>query len=293
MLFRFPLAATVTILMVMSLFFSGCVAQKDHLVRGVLHGEHVWQGVVYVEGDVTLEADAKLTILPGTKVLFLPPGNDPNNRVEHPYFPGSELNVKGNVYAVGTATEPIIFAAADPEAKPGYWGAINMNGSQETVFEYCIFRQADSAVHSRQSNVYIEHSIFENNLVGIRFHDSLILIEHNLIRNNHAGIRFHFGAPVVCENEFKDNDINIFVTSYPRDYLIENNSFGSAAEYQVVLGEQVPDDVRMIRNYWVYDQSAPLENYFYDGRRSQYIGRVLTDPVRTTPSSQVGPSWSP
>jgi hypothetical protein len=272
---------------------ASCVAPGGKIVRGTLHGDHLWQGVVFVEGDVTLDADAKLKILPGTKILFLPPADNSYNRTEHPYFPGSELNVRGNVFAVGTPDKPIIFAAADPAASQGYWGAVNMDGSQESVFEYCIFRQADSAVHSRQSNVYIEHSIFENNLVGVRFHDSMILVENNLFRDNHTGIRFHFGSPVICENVFRENDVNIFVTSYPRDYLIENNTFGPAAEYRVVLGEQVPDDVNMLRNYWSRSESEPLENSFYDGRRSQYIGRVLTDPVRTTPSSQAGPSWTP
>ncbi|NIQ10125.1 MAG: hypothetical protein GWO23_10780, partial [Gammaproteobacteria bacterium] len=54
--------------------------------------------------------------MPGTRVLFLLPDDNADNRVEHPYFPGSELNVKGNVNAVGTAEEPIVFAAADPGA---------------------------------------------------------------------------------------------------------------------------------------------------------------------------------
>ena len=272
---------------------ASCVAPGEKIVRGTLHGDHLWQGVVFVEGDVTLDADAKLKILPGTKILFLPPADNSYNRTEHPYFPGSELNIKGNVFAVGTHDKPIIFAAADPAASQGYWGAVNMDGSQESVFEYCVFRQADSAIHSRQSNVYIEQSVFENNLVAVRFHDSNILVENNLFRNNLAAVRFHFGSPVICENVFDENDINIFVTSYPKDYLIENNIFGPAAEYQVVLGEQVPDDLMMPRNYWVSNDPVSLTDSFFDGRRSPYIGRVITDPVRTSPSSQAGPSWSP
>ncbi len=276
---------------VLLLMLSGCTINQKPLIRGVLHGELVWQGEVFVAGDVVLEEDAKLVILPGTRVRFMPPETGPDQLVEHPHFPGSELIIKGQIHAVGTAAEPIVFEAVDTDASAGFWGAINLVGSQEAVFEYCVFRQADSAIHSWDSQVYIEQSLFEDNLVGVRFNDSEILIEHNLLRNNQSAIRFHLGSPVICENEFSGNNVNVFVTSHPRDYHIENNSFGIPKEYQVVFGEEVPEDVSMPRNYWVH--AATQEDSFYDGRRSPYLGRVIVEPQRTAPSSQAGLSWSP
>lgn len=287
---KFP-ASIFLLLLCLSLV--SCLSGQDRVIQGVVHGDLVWQGVVYVAGDAILEEDVRLTILPGTQVRFLAPDAGPGGLVEHPHFPGSELIIKGQIFAVGSPDRPIVFESADSAAKAGAWGAINLEGSRQAVFEYCVFRQADSAVHSRDSNVYIEQSLFENNLVGIRFHDSEILIERNLIRNNEAGIRFHFGSPVICENIFKDNRVNLFVTSHPRDYHIENNFFGVATEYQVVLGEQVPDDVNLPRNYWQQGAEPSLPNAFYDGRRSDYLGRVLVEPVRTAPSTQAGPSWNP
>jgi hypothetical protein len=253
----------------------------------------VWQGDVFVAGDVVLEEDVRLVIMPGTRVRFLPPETGPGQLVEHPHFPGSELIIKGQIHAIGTPDKPIVFEASDAEATAGFWGAINLFSSQEAVFEYCIFRQADSAVHSWDSQVYIEQSLFEDNLVGVRFNDSEILIEHNLLRNNHTGVRFHFGSPVICENEFVDNNVNIFITSHPRDYRIENNSFGASTEYQVVFGEEVPEDVSMSNNFWTPSGPGQLARSFYDGQRSPYLGRVLVDPQRTSPSSQAGLSWSP
>lgn len=275
------------------LFMTCCLAGKDQTVRGVLHGELVWQGDVFVAEDVVLEEDVKLTILPGTRVRFMAAEADGGGWTEHPHFPGNELIIKGQVSAVGTAESPIFFEAVDPAASAGFWGAINLVGSTEAIFEYCIFRQADSAVHSWDSQVYIEQSLFEDNLVGIRFNESEILIEHNLLRNNQTGIRFHFGSPVICENEFADNAVNLFVTSHPRDYHIENNTFGIPSEYNVVFGEEVPEDVRLMRNYWVQKNLTKLENTFYDGHRSPYLGKVIFEPQRTSPSSQVGLSWNP
>lgn len=286
--FAYPVA-----LCLFCLFLAGCLEGRQQVVQGVLHGEIVWQGDVFVVGDVILEEDVRLIILPGTRVRFMPPMAGDGQFVEHPHFPGSELIIKGQVHAVGTAAEPIVFEAYDAAAKAGFWGAVNLVGSMEAVFEHCIFRQADSAVHSWGSQAYIEQSIFEDNLVGIRFNESEILIENNLLRNNHTGVRFHLGSPVICENEFSGNNINLFITSHPRDYHIENNSFGAPAEYHVVFGEEVPENVSMPGNFWTHTETGQLAPLFYDGRRSPYLGRVLIEPQRTSPSSQAGLSWSP
>lgn len=270
---------------------AACLGEQRPVLKGVLHGDLLWQGEVLISGDLVLEEDVKLTILPGTRVRFMPP--EPGGLIDHPHFPGSELIIKGQVYAVGTPTEPIIFEADNPLADAGYWGAINLVGSPEAVFEYCIFRHADSAIHSWDSQVYIEQSVFEDNLVGVRFNNSEILVEHNLLRNNHTGVRFHFGSPVICENEFVGNKVNLFVTSHPRDYHIENNSFGLPGEYHAVFGEEVPEDVKLPRNFWIHPKDAPLGDLFYDGQRSPYLGRALIDPKRKTPSAQAGLSWNP
>jgi len=270
-----------------------CSAVKTARVHGVLHGEQVWQGQVMIVGDVVLEEDVRLTIKPGTRISFQSIQNAENNLTEHPNFPGSELIIKGTVTAVGTPESPIVFEAAERDAAAGAWGAVNLEGSPKAIFEYCIFRQADSAVHSRDSKVYIEQSVFENNLVGVRFNESQILVEHNLLRNNDTAIRFHLGSPVICENEFVDNAVNLFVTSHPRDFRIENNTFGIPGEYHVVFGEEVPEDMPLARNFWRYPKEASLDDLLYDGRRSDYLGRALLEPQRSTPAEKAGISWSP
>ena len=269
----------------------GCLARSEKVVRGVLYEDQIWQDVVFIEGNVILSPGTHLTILPGTKVLFLE-AEDHGSFNEHPYFKGSELIVRGRITAIGSPEEPIVFAAADSAGGPGSWGAVNIEESPEAIFEYCIFRQADSAVHSRDSHVYIEQSVFESNLVGVRFHDTEMLIEKNLFLKNDAAVRFHFGSPVICENVFTENNVNLFVTSHPRDYHIENNSFGRPLEYHVVFGEEVPEDVKMPRNHWQPTPAGELEELFFDGTRSDYLGRVIYSPRRTTPSQQAGPSWT-
>lgn len=266
---------------------------RSSVLTGVLHGELNWAREVRLAGDVILAEDARLTIEPGTVVRFLPPEVGAAGLVDHPHFPGSELIVKGRLLAIGRPEAPIVFEADEAGAAPGAWGAVNLEGSPEAVFENCIFRQADSAVHSRNSRVFIAQSLFERNLVGIRFHDSEILIENNLLRNNGTGIRFHFGAPVICSNRFERNRVNLFITAYPRDYRIEQNFFGPTSDYQVVLGEEVPDDVQLPRNAWPSDDVTLIYDRIYDGRRSAYLGRVRLEPILGRPPRDNGLSWNP
>lgn len=276
-----------------ALLVSGCLrlSPLPVAVTGDLHGDLIWSGEVLIGGDVTLAEDAHLTILPGTVIRFLAPDGYPGGESEHPHFPGSELNVHGILTAVGSAAAPIVFAAADASAPPGSWGAVNFAEHSSGTLSYCVFRQADSAVHSREATVEMTESLFENNLVGIRFHTSAMRIERNLLRGNGTGIRFHFGAPVVRSNRFEQNRVNLFVTAHPSDYLFENNRFGLPHDYQVVLGEEVPEDVRLIGNDWDDLPVAGVIERIFDGRRTPYLGRVQIEPVRIVPPDEAGPSW--
>lgn len=274
-------------------FASGCLHRQPAVViTGVLHGEVVWEGDVRVGGDVILSPGARLTILPGTTVHFLPPGGFSGGLAEHPHFPGSELVVQGRLVAVGTPEAPITFRAEDETAPAGSWGALNFEEGGEGTFAFCIFRQADSAVHAWSATVTIEESLFEENLVGIRFNASRMRIEHNLLRNNDAGIRFHFGAPVVSSNRFEGNRINLFITSHPSDYLFENNLFGRPVDYQVVLGEEVPEAVMLGNNAWEQHPGESVTDRIYDSRRIPYLGHVQVDPMLASPPAGAGITWT-
>ncbi|WP_305046149.1 right-handed parallel beta-helix repeat-containing protein [Geoalkalibacter sp.] len=270
---------------------TGCsVAQP---LTGVLEGDQHWRGRVLLRGDVVLAEGATLHIAPGTQVLFLPPVESEDLLTLHPYFPGSELIVHGRLVARGTPSNPIQFRAADPEAGPGSWGAINLRESPEALFSHCIFTQADSAIHSFGSRVRVEHSLFEHNLVALRFNTSEIVIEHNLIRENDAGIRFHLGAPLIVNNILRDNNKSFFLTSDPRDYHIRHNNILGSREYAVVLGEEVPDEVMMADNYWGTTDARSIEDGFFDGRRLNHLGQVRYQPLATQPFAEAGPAWSP
>lgn len=272
------------------LLCAGCAKPMAPL-QGVLQGTQHWRGTVYLQGDVVLSAETSLIIAPGTEVVFLPAPAELDLLRNHPNFPGSELIVRGRLIAEGTAERPIIFRHLDPQAPAGSWGAVNIEGSPEVSIRHCRFRQADSAVHSRDARVTVEESVFENNLVGIRFNNTEILIERNLLQHNGAAIRFHLGAPVICQNLIRDNDVGLFLTSHPLGYHIEANNLINQRRYQVVLGEEVPEDVAMPRNYWGGTQLEAIRQSLFDGQRTSYIGRVEVLPLAEQPIANAGPSW--
>lgn len=261
------------------LLLSACSPLLPHSGQ-VLRGDIYWQGEVRLHGDIRLDKDAILTIAPGTRVVFEAPREGEDLYQEHPYFIGSELIIHGRLRALGTRERPIVFTADQTDALPGHWGGLNIEESPESQFQYVIFEQANSAIHSRQSWVTIDHAIFRNNLVGVRFHDTELLVENSLFENNDTAIRFHFGSPVICNNLIRNNRKGMFISSEPRDYRIENNAFIDNQPYQVNLGEGVRDDVDLRNNYWSDDSGTPLEERFFDGRADDWLGRINYLPRR-------------
>jgi len=274
-------------LLLVVLLLSGC-APVLRLQGGVLQGDLRWSGRIEIHGDVDLAAGSSLVIAPGSEVVFYPAG-EAERFTEHPHFPGSELIVHGRILALGSPERPITFRYVDAAAPAGSWGGINVMASPEARFDYCRFSGANSALHLQESTASIENSVFRHNLVGVRFHSSPILIEHNRFEANDTAIRFHFGAPVICSNEFHDNRRALFVTAHPADYHIENNNFRGSLDYQVVLGEEVPDDLRLPRNWWGSGDPAVIERRLFDGRREAYLGRVLLLPQAEAPFAGAGP----
>ncbi len=281
---RLPLL--ITLLAVV--FSAACTPVRSYRAE-VLQGDVVWQGRVDIAGDLVLAADSRLTILPGTEVVFHPPAPADDRWRDHPNFAGSELIVRGRIIARGTARAPIRFRPATRSVAPGDWGGINVSDSPEAVFVYCRFEGADSALHAQNSTLRVEQSVFWRNRVAVRFHSSAIRIEHNRFERNGSAIRFHFGAPVIRRNEFVDNERSIFITAHPRQVRIEENNFASATDYHLVLGEEVPENVPAARNWWGGTDLERIGELLFDRRRDPYLGRIEIQPLLSAPVEGAGP----
>lgn len=252
--------------------------RRPQVIAGSIAVPQQWSGIVHIDGDVVIEETAVVHIAPGTEIVFLPPSPGTDRFVDHPHFFGSELIVRGRIHAGGTAAAPIVFRHVDPAAPAGSWGGINLVQTSGSSFRHCHFTQADSAVHSQDSTVTVSCSIFTGNRVAVRFHSSAIAITDNRLEKNGTAIRFHFGAPTISGNLLRENDKGMFITASPADYRISGNAIVASREAQVVLGEEVPDDVNLTGNFWGSVDPRQIEGGFFDGRRSDYLGKVRYAP---------------
>jgi hypothetical protein len=266
------------------LCFSSCLSSAPpRLISTEITGNELWSGCIEIDGDVVITENASVRIVPGTQIVFLPPSAGNDRLTDHPHFVGSELIVRGRLLAEGTALAPITFRALDPAAPAGSWGAINLVQSAGSRFSHCRFTQADSALHSQEADVEVACSTFSRNRVGVRFYNSQIKVTDNIFHDNGTAIRFHFGAPVIERNLLRENDKGLFVTSFPRDYRISGNAIIASREFQVVLGEEVPDDLLLPGNYWGNVDPVEIRRHFFDGQDSDYLGIVRFEPFLSTP----------
>ncbi|MBN1308871.1 MAG: LEPR-XLL domain-containing protein, partial [Chitinispirillaceae bacterium] len=122
-------------------------------ISGDITTDTTWttaEGPYYVTGDVTVAADATLTIEPGVQVLFAANSDDRSGGSD---TSRSELIVNGSLISIGTADASIQFTSAAATPARGHWGGIRATWGalwHETfVLDYCIVDYATTGVYFR------------------------------------------------------------------------------------------------------------------------------------------------
>ncbi|MBI9105531.1 MAG: hypothetical protein JEZ04_02240 [Spirochaetales bacterium] len=109
----------------------------------------------------------------------------------------------GRIIAIGTPEEPIIFTSSSLSSSPGDWQGlvIDNNGS---VFRYCEFRYADTALEVNGNNVTVEGCVFTKNKTGLDTTDTtsgFSLASSTFNENTH---------PLIINSSFNLDDSNTF-----------------------------------------------------------------------------------
>src|SRR5512138_750469 len=76
---------------------------------GVIDKDTVWEGTVRIDAPLRVAKNARLTVMPGTAVLF---------------GKGAGLTVEGMLAAEGTPNARIRFGSGDEKPGPGAWSGI-------------------------------------------------------------------------------------------------------------------------------------------------------------------------
>ena len=166
------------------------------LVSGTLWTDTVWgvsDSPFLVTGDVTVNEGAHLTVEPGVEVRFVPlsddqSGGDDQNR--------AELIVEGQLTAVGTAIDTIVFTSNSESPASGDWYGISFGLSMQTThskgcFAYTCIAYGTYGVKlnglsaSSVDTLKVQHCRIHNAGTGISSwgYDQHYLIEDNVLES--------------------------------------------------------------------------------------------------------------
>ncbi|MDP6524503.1 MAG: choice-of-anchor Q domain-containing protein [Kiritimatiellia bacterium] len=103
-------------------------------VAGTLPGTNTsWTGVVHVTGDVLVDTNHTLTIDPGTLVLLDAEPSGTN---------GVDIDVRGTINSLGTATQPVTFTAFDTSQE---WGEIHHDDASPSLYRHTAITRGGNA----------------------------------------------------------------------------------------------------------------------------------------------------
>ncbi|HBT82940.1 MAG: hypothetical protein A2091_12565 [Desulfuromonadales bacterium GWD2_61_12] len=283
MLKRHRSAMRALITLFLGITLAACAGPRPSLLLtdAVIRDAVVWQGEVQIRGVVTVKKEGSLTILPGTRVVFVPLDEDGDG------IGDGELLVEGALIARGTAAAPILFTSGAATPRPADWKFLYLDFAREVAIEYVVSEYAYSGIQVHFCKGRIAASEFRYNVDGVRFSTVNLEVVGNRIHHNIHGVRYEErrGTAYLHGNAIHDNDIGIFVVTRAENKTrIEGNNISGNRQYNVKLGLDQSADVSFPRNWWGSADPAAIAASFFDGAADPSLGRVeapepLTQPV--------------
>ena len=324
-----PYNALISLICVLTGFYCGCQGEKFNFnieggsleiieKSGELTENEVWDGRIYVTGNVVVPEGVTLTIRSGTIVGFEP--------VDTP----SGLIVRGELYAEGSPDRMIVFGSlgkqrqreqapavettnatfgtdpatlgiqgragtgigktvtADPP-KAGDWVGIQIEAtSPNSRLTYCRVQHATAGIAARTDAVQIERCLISENNTGVLCENTSPTITGNEFNRNGIGSKFQGSAsPDVEYNEFTANNYGITCEddSRPRiQYNVLRANYENAIVcYSTASPEIVSNNIMMNVGWAVYDGGRLRDNFIQGNKQ---VGPNITELSIGTQSDQ-------
>ena len=186
-------------------------------ISGAIIEDQIWSGNIYVTGDIDVNPDVTLTILPGT-IIEVGLTDDQNKGNEEPmtdiYFPKDppfyekekiRIYVGGTLNAVGTPDKRIIFTSESQNPTTYDWFGI---GIAHGRLEYATVEYGQGNVQIQQSSdVIISNNIIRNSLtccicIGHSNQLSPQILNNDVYNCGHEGIDYAGGSAIIKGNYF-------------------------------------------------------------------------------------------
>ncbi|MBI3502547.1 MAG: T9SS type A sorting domain-containing protein [Bacteroidetes bacterium] len=197
------------ILLALTAVLALTVARGQTNVSGGIYTNTTWtlaNSPYIVTDTVVVFPGVTLTIQPGVTVKF-----KANQRLEIR---------QAKLIAVGTSTDSITFTSNSSTPSSGDWLGLFLNDDITPLINYCNFKYADKAIwrdvtssninitiknsQFTQNNscilysppyytyMFVDSSIFRNNIIAIDFISKIIFVNHCVISNNQTGVDFAY-----------------------------------------------------------------------------------------------------
>ncbi|MBN1576662.1 MAG: right-handed parallel beta-helix repeat-containing protein [Chitinispirillaceae bacterium] len=166
-------------------------AAKTALPAGVLFGTFTKEdGPFIIEGNVIIPSGQILEFGPACTVFV---GGD-----------YSTITVFGQLFARGTAEEPVIFMSANREAQPWDWDRIYCRSRNRSLFEHCIIRHSNYGIYVENGSAGINNCRFErNSLHGVVVKNADMTIAASYFTGGHiVAINLLEGSLVTADSLF-------------------------------------------------------------------------------------------
>jgi len=277
----------LSLLLLVVLPLAGCAGLSGparNLGDTVINAEETWSGTVRINGVVTVKKGGSLTILPGTKVLFV------RKDIDGDGIGDAEILVEGKLIARGTVAAPIIFSSAEEKPQPADWKYLYLDFARQADIEYIISEYAYSGIQVHFCKAKIKNSVFRHNIDGVRFSTVNIEVTGNRIYGNRHGIRYEErrSRAEVSGNDIRNNKIGIFAVTRSVDKAnIHHNNIVDNDDYNAKLGIDQHHDVTLRQNWWGTTSSEKIARNFFDKKQDETLGRIrapepLAEPVAIT-----------
>lgn len=231
--------------LLLSLWFSGCALStapalpsaeklaKMQQLQGVLQGETILSGSLYLADDVLVPKGSTLVLRPGTMVYVRV---TESTKIDPEYLsPATELLVRGSLRIEGTAEQPVRFLPVSEQTGEVLWSGITLDGASESRISGLELHLAEAGVQCINTSPVIIGSRF----IGCRYgviaqrQSSPQILGNQILRGEGGIFCWRDSHPLIENNQILDNDEEgVFVDGSCRPQLrgnrIEGNDIGLA-----------------------------------------------------------------
>ncbi len=198
-------------------------------LSGVVAGQNVLAGELYMPGDVRVPVGSTLRLRPGT-IVYVQPAE--GTKIDPEYLSSAtELLVRGTLRIEGTARRPVRFIPLSiPEEGEPAWAGITLYDSVGSRIEHAHIEHAETAILTIGSSPEIRGNQLRYNRYGIiAQRASSPLIADNVVEKGEGGIFCWLGSsPQLVGNRVADHvEEGIFVDVSSRPLLQGNQVTGN------------------------------------------------------------------